>query len=119
MVIYHHPQGLEPGDILQKLQQEGIKATGLGIAKFLAKFIESASVARKPWNGRPFYAVFLNRKTLSPRTTHKSPAPPLACPLQEVRFYRKVSFGAQDLSVVQSSEVVRYSGAVNVLLVRE
>ena len=31
----------------RKLKQEGIKATGRGIAKFLAKFIESGSVARK------------------------------------------------------------------------
>ena len=83
VVIYHHRQRLKPGDISRKLQQEGIKATVRGIAKFLAKFIESASVARKPWSGRPskrngpckgtdrgterngpFYAVF--RKTLSP-----------------------------------------------------
>ena len=35
-------------------------------------------------------------------------------PLVEVRFYRKVSFGARDLSVVWNSVVVRYSGAVNV-----
>ena len=52
-VPYHHRQGLKQGDISQKLQQEGIKATELGIAKFLAKFIESASVARKPGSGRP------------------------------------------------------------------
>ena len=83
VVIYHHRQGLKPGNISRKLQQEGIKATAQGIAKFLVKFIESGSVARKPWSGRPskrngpcngtdrgterngwFYAVF--RKTLSP-----------------------------------------------------
>ena len=45
---YYHRQGLKPGDISRKLKQEGIKATGRGIAKFLAKFIESGSVARKP-----------------------------------------------------------------------
>ena len=76
---YHHHQGLKPGDISRKLQQEGIKATGQRIAMFLAKFIESGSVARKPGSGKPsqrnglcngteqngpFYAVF--RKTLSP-----------------------------------------------------
>ena len=43
---------VKPGDISRKLQQEGIKATGRGIAKFLAKFIELASVARKPWSVR-------------------------------------------------------------------
>ena len=53
VVIYHHRQGLKPGDISRKLQQEGIKATGRGITKFLVKFIESASVARKPESGRP------------------------------------------------------------------
>ena len=53
VVIYHHCQDLKPGDILRKLQQEGIKATGRGIAKLLAKFIESVSVARKPLSGRP------------------------------------------------------------------
>ena len=50
---YYHRQGLKPGDISRKLKQEGIKATGRGIAKFLAKFIESGSVARKPGSGRP------------------------------------------------------------------
>ena len=37
------------------------------------------------------------------------------CPLLEVRFHWKVSFGARRLSVVRNSEVVCYSGAVNVL----
>ena len=41
------------GDISRTLQQEGIKATGRGITKFLAKCIESGSVARKPGSGRP------------------------------------------------------------------
>ena len=50
-------------------------------------------------------------------------APPTSaqpiCPLLEVQFYWKVSFGARGLSVVRNSEVVRYSGAVNVLRLRE
>ena len=54
---YYHHQGLKPGDISRKLKQEGIKATGRGIAKFLAKFIESGSVARKPGSGRPSKAT--------------------------------------------------------------
>ena len=54
---YYHRQGLKPGDISRKLKQEGIKATGRGIAKFLAKFIESGSVARKPGSGRPSKAT--------------------------------------------------------------
>ena len=49
---YYHHQGLKPGNISQKLKQEGIKATGRGIAMFLANFIESGSVARKPSSGR-------------------------------------------------------------------
>ena len=79
LYTYHHHQGLKPGDISRKLQQEGIKATGRGIAKFFAKFIESGSVSRKPGSGNSskqngadrgternglFYAVF--RKMLSP-----------------------------------------------------
>ena len=51
VVINRH--SLKPGNISRKLQKEGIKASGRGIAKFLAKFIESASVARKPGSGRP------------------------------------------------------------------
>ena len=54
---YYHCQGLKPGDISRKLKQEGIKATGRGIAKYLAKFIESGSVARKPGSGRPSKAT--------------------------------------------------------------
>ena len=53
LYMYHQCQGLKPGDISRKLQHEGIKATGRGIAKFLAKFIEPGSVARKPGSGRP------------------------------------------------------------------
>ena len=45
---YYHRQGLKPGDVSRKLKQEGIKVTGQGIAKFLAKFIELGSVVRKP-----------------------------------------------------------------------
>ena len=54
---YYHRQGLKPGDISRKLKQEGIKATGRGMAKFLAKFIESGSVVRKPGSGRPSRAT--------------------------------------------------------------
>ena len=50
-------------------------------------------------------------------------APPTSaqpiCPLLEVCFYCKVSFGARGLSVVRNSKVVRYSGAVNILSLRE
>ena len=53
LYTYHNRQGLKQGDISRKLQQKGIKATELGIAKFLAKFIESGSVARKRGSGRP------------------------------------------------------------------
>ena len=54
---YYHRQGLKPGDISRKLKQEGIKKTGQGIAKFLAKCIDSGSVARKPGSGRPSKAT--------------------------------------------------------------
>ena len=49
-------------------------------------------------------------------------APPTSaqpiCQLLEVSFYWKVLFGAHGLSVVRNSEVVHYSGAVNVLSLR-
>ena len=54
---YYHRQGLEPGDISRKLKQEGIKASGREIVKFLAKFIKSGLVARKPGSGRPSKAT--------------------------------------------------------------
>ena len=54
---YYNRQGPKPGNISRKLKQEGIKATGRGIAKFLAKFIKSGSVARKPGSGRPSKAI--------------------------------------------------------------
>ena len=41
------------------------------------------------------------------------------CPLLEVHFYWKVTFSARGLSVVWNLEVIRYSGAVNVLSLRE
>ena len=41
------------------------------------------------------------------------------CPLLEVCLYWRVSFGACGMSVVRNSEVVCYSGAVNVLRLRE
>ena len=53
LVVYHHFQGLKLGDISLILQEEGIMASRRGIGKFLAKFIESGSVARKPGSGRP------------------------------------------------------------------
>ena len=56
-ITIYHRQGLKHGDISRKLKQEGIKAIGRGIAKFLAKCIESGSVARKPGSGRPSKAT--------------------------------------------------------------
>ena len=53
LVVYHHRQGLKPGDISQILQKEGIMASRRRIAKFVAKCIESGSVARKPGSWRP------------------------------------------------------------------
>ena len=50
-VIYHHHRGFKPDDILRTLQQEGIKVTERGIAKFLAQFNESGLIARKPRSG--------------------------------------------------------------------
>ena len=57
---YYHRQGLKPGDMSRKLKQEGIKAIERGIAKFLAKFIESGSVARKQ---QPRFGLGLHEAT--------------------------------------------------------
>ena len=64
LVVYHHCQALKPGDISQILQEEGILASRRGIAKFLAKFIVSWSVARKRGNGRPLKARAKVRKII-------------------------------------------------------
>ena len=52
LLVYHHCQGFKSGDVSRILQEEGIMASSRGIGKFLAKFIESGSVARKLRSGR-------------------------------------------------------------------
>ena len=64
LVVYHHRQGLKPGDISRILQEKGIMASRRGIAKFLAKFIESGSVARKPGSERPSKVTAKVRKII-------------------------------------------------------
>ena len=46
--MYHHRQGFKPGDIARKLQQEGIKATGRGIAKGRS---QGSPGVEDRWNG--------------------------------------------------------------------
>ena len=64
LVVYHHRHGLKPGDISRILQEEGIMASRRGIAKFVAKFIESGSVAQEPGSGRPSKATAEVRKII-------------------------------------------------------
>ena len=45
----HH---IKQARYIVKIAAGRIKATGRGFAKFLVKFIESGSVARKPWSGK-------------------------------------------------------------------
>ena len=63
LVVYHHCQGLKTGDI-SRILQEGILASRRGIGKFLAKFIESRSVAWKLGSGRPSKAAAKVRKII-------------------------------------------------------
>ena len=51
-IIVHDGALYQTGRYIAKIAAGGIKATGRGFAKFLAKFIESGSVARKPWSGQ-------------------------------------------------------------------
>ena len=51
-IIVHDDAPFQTGRYIVKIAAGGIKATGRGFAKFLAKFIESGSVARKPWSGK-------------------------------------------------------------------
>ena len=51
-IIVHDGAPYQTGRYIAKIAAGGIKATGRGFAKFLAKFIESGSVARKPWSGK-------------------------------------------------------------------
>ena len=51
-IIVHDGAPYQTGRYIAKIAAGGIKATGRGFAKFLEKFIESGSVARKPWSGK-------------------------------------------------------------------
>ena len=51
-IIVHDGTPYQTGRYIAKIAAGGIKATGRGFAKFLAKLIESGSVARKPWSGK-------------------------------------------------------------------
>ena len=63
--------------------------------------------------------VYNVHEQVMPESCHYLTALPDPLPLLEVILYWKVSFGARGLSVIRNSEVVRYSGAENVLRLRE
>ena len=52
-IVFHHSQGLKPGEISRILAKEGITAGRRGITKFLVNYRASGSIARKPGSGRP------------------------------------------------------------------
>lgn len=45
--------GLKPPTIAQRLKREGLRASPYGILKFLKKFSETGSIARRAGSGRP------------------------------------------------------------------
>ena len=51
-IIVHDGTPYQTGQYIAKIAAGGIKATRRGLAKFLAKFIKSGSVARKPLSGK-------------------------------------------------------------------
>lgn len=45
--------GYRPPTICLLLQKEHFQASSMGVAKFISKFIETGSLARKPGSGQP------------------------------------------------------------------
>ena len=52
-ILYHSLQGFKPPTICHLLEEEGLRASRVGIAKFLRKYRETGSIARRPGSGRP------------------------------------------------------------------
>ena len=51
-ILYHRLQGFKPPTIC-RLLEEGLRASRVGIAKFLKKYQETGSIAGRPGLGRP------------------------------------------------------------------
>ena len=52
-ILHYHFQGYKPSAISRNLRAENLTASKRGIAKFLKKYEETGSIARRPGSGRP------------------------------------------------------------------
>ena len=52
-ILFHYLQGTKAPTIAKLLQEEKLKASRVGVAKFLRKFEETGSIGRRPGLGRP------------------------------------------------------------------
>ena len=52
-ILYYSVQGFKGPTISHLLEEEGLHASRVGVAKFLKKFQQTGSIARRPGSGRP------------------------------------------------------------------
>ena len=52
-ILYHYSRGLRAPTIAKVLEQEKLKCSRVGIAKFLKVYESTGSIARQPGSGRP------------------------------------------------------------------
>ncbi len=52
-ILYLRFQGYKPPTIARMLKEEGMVASRRGIAKFLKRYTETSTIARRPGSGRP------------------------------------------------------------------
>ena len=52
-ILYHHFRGFRPPTIVKLLQEENMKASRWGVAKFLKRFREDGTILRRVGSGRP------------------------------------------------------------------
>ena len=52
-ILYYYFQGYKAPTISQLLREENLRASRVGIAKFLKKYKETGSIGRRPGSGRP------------------------------------------------------------------
>ena len=52
-ILYHHFRGYRPTVIVNLLQQENMKASRWGVAKFLKRFVDDGTILRRIGSGRP------------------------------------------------------------------
>ena len=51
--FYHHFRGFRPPTIVKLLQEENMKASRWGVAKFLEQFREDGTILQRVGSGRP------------------------------------------------------------------